>query len=136
MNESPSIVVTDADLERLENLIASRKRGGEAAALAAELERATVVDADEIGRGVVTMNSVVEFEDEETGERQEVTLVYPHQADVERRRISVLAPVGAALLGLSRGQSITWPVPSGRPRRFRLVDVVFQPESDSSNTAT
>ncbi len=132
MSESPSIVITATDLERLENLIASRRRTGETAALAAELERATVVDDREIGRGIVTMNSVVCFEDENTGERQMITLVYPHQADVERRQISVLAPVGAALLGLSKGQAITWPVPSGRPRRFRLLDVLSQPETESA----
>lgn len=130
--QNPAIVVTAFDFERLEKLIASRRKSDETAALAAELERATIVDANELRPGIATMNSVVCFDDEETGERHEITLVYPHQADVERGRISVLAPVGAALLGLSAGQTISWPVPSGRPRRFRVVEVL-PPPADTAN---
>lgn len=78
---------------------------------------------------VVTMNSRVVFKDEETSESREVSLVYPKDSDPQQGRISVFAPVGAALLGLSVGQTIDWPLPQGRLKRYRVVEVVYQPEA-------
>jgi regulator of nucleoside diphosphate kinase len=75
------------------------------------------------------MNSVVRFADEESGKESEVTLVFPGSADVEKQRISVLAPIGSALLGLSVGDSIDWPLPDARTRRLRVVAVTYQPEA-------
>jgi regulator of nucleoside diphosphate kinase len=75
------------------------------------------------------MNSRVQFEDLDTGERLEMTVVYPGSADVERGRISVLAPVGSALLGLAVGESIRWPLPGGKSRHLRVVGVTYQPEA-------
>jgi regulator of nucleoside diphosphate kinase len=69
------------------------------------------------------------FRDEETGESREVSLVYPMDSDPEQGRISVLSPVGSALLGLSVGQTIDWPLPRGRLKRIRVVEVVYQPEA-------
>ena len=94
-----------------------------------ELSRARWVDAEAIAPDVVTMNSRVVCEDESSGERHELELVYPHEADVDRRRVSVLAPVGAALLGLAVGSSIEWPLPGGRTTRVRVLAVPFQPEA-------
>ena len=74
------------------------------------------------------MNSRVVFEDETSGERREVTLVYPGRADIGAGMISVLTPVGTALLGLRVGQSIDWEV-GGHPQRYRIVDVPYQPEA-------
>ena len=125
------IQVTKADHERLQRLIEawSDNRDADATeALAEELDRAEVVPAERIAGNVATMNSRVVFEDQRTAERREVWLVYPHQSDVERGRISVLAPIGSALLGLAVGQAIDWPLPGGQVKRLRIVEVVYQPE--------
>lgn len=97
--------------------------------LAAELEHAYVVSWQLIPHDVVTMNSRVEFEDQATGERRVVTIAHPDDADVGRGRVSVLAPVGTALLGLAAGQSIDWLFPDGTTRRLSVIKVLFQPES-------
>jgi regulator of nucleoside diphosphate kinase len=76
------------------------------------------------------MNSVVSFEDLETGQRSEVTLVYPSASSGTEGRVSIFAPIGSALLGLSVGDSIEWPVPGGRSRRLRVTAVRYQPEAE------
>lgn len=125
------IQVTEADYERLQRLIDAWSDNRDSAAteaLADELERAEVLPAERIGGNVVTMNSRVVFEDQRTGDKREVCLVYPHESDVERGRISVLAPIGSALLGLAVGQTINWPLPGGQGKRLRIVEVTYQPE--------
>jgi regulator of nucleoside diphosphate kinase len=76
------------------------------------------------------MNSLVSFEDLETGERSQVTLVYPSATSGTEGRVSILAPIGSALLGLSVGDAIEWPVPGGRSRRLRVTAVHYQPEAE------
>src|SRR5262249_46676042 len=97
--------------------------------LETELLRANVVPRDKVPQDLVTMNSRVVFENMTTGEQREVTLVYPGMADIDAGRISVLVPVGTALLGLRVGQSIEWDLPSGEKQRYRIVDVPYQPEA-------
>ncbi len=121
-NERP-IVVTDRDLALLRLL-------RDHAPLSSELERADIVRAHDVPSDVVTMNSRVVFEDATTGKTSEVTIVFPQDADLEQRRVSVLAPVGTALLGLAEGDSIVWPFPDGS-RCLRVVAVTFQPEAAS-----
>lgn len=131
-DEESHIAVTAADHERLRQLIEAHRetRDRDAAeALAEELDRAEIVPAERIADTVVTMNSRVVFRDEETGGSREISLVYPRDSDPERGRISVLAPVGTALLGLSVGQTIDWPLPRGRLKRYRVVSVLYQPEA-------
>ena len=127
MSNDRSIVVTNRDLALLRLL---RDR----AHLESELERADIVDPREVPPDVVTMNSRVVFEDATTGNRTEVTIVFPQDADLERGRISVLAPVGTALLGLAEGDSIVWPFPDGSSRCLRVVQVTFQPEADATHS--
>ena len=91
-----------------------------------ELVRAVVVPRDEIPADIVTMNSRVVFEDETTGERREITLVYPKQADIASGKVSVLVPVGTALLGVRIGQSIDWELPNGAKHRYKVVAIPFQ----------
>lgn len=98
------------------------------AALAGELRRARVVPRAEIPRDVVTMNSTVRLRDLETDEDETYTLVYPDEADIEANKISVLAPVGTALLGYRAGDHVEWPVPAG-VARLRVEEVLFQPAS-------
>ena len=99
--------------------------------LANELERAIVVPAERIPRDVVTMNSRLIYADESAGTAREVVLVFPSEADPWSGRVSVLAPVGCALLGLRVGQSIDWNLPNGRRHRLRVERILYQPQSDS-----
>jgi len=92
-------------------------------ALLGELARAEVRDDADMPAGVVGMHSRVECVDEHSGERHELTLVFPQEADVDAGKVSVLAPVGSALLGLSVGQSIDWNTPGGRSLRLRVTAV-------------
>lgn len=120
------IVVRQDDAARLERLLATSGRLRDDAAITAlqdELDRAEIVDAASMPTGVVAMGTRVRFIDEDSRDEQEVVLVYPLDADPVRGRISVLAPVGSALLGLRVGQSIEWPMPNGRNRRLRVTGV-------------
>jgi regulator of nucleoside diphosphate kinase len=127
----PSIVVSTRDMARLEALLDSPalSRHPAAVALAQELERAQVLPPEEIPEGIVTMHSRVDCEDELHDEKHSLTLVYPHEADFDKGRVSVLAPVGSALLGLSVGQTIDWTAPGGRKLRLRVTAVHYQPEA-------
>ena len=126
------IQVTVKDMERLRVVVDRHADGAESSAsemLEAELDRAHVLTQDELPPDVVSMRSSVVYEDVDTGERREAILVYPEEADLQHSLISVLAPIGMALLGLSVGQSISWPVPGGRTRTIRVLSVDYQPEA-------
>jgi len=127
----PSIIVSVRDIARLEALLDSPalSRHPAAIALAQELERAQVLPPEEIPEGIVTMHSRVDCVDELNNETHSLTLVYPHEADFDKGRVSVLAPVGSALLGLSVGQTIDWAAPGGRQLRLRVTAVHYQPEA-------
>lgn len=130
MAEQPSIYLTQEDQDRLFQLLEAHP-GGRFEKLEGELLRAAIVPQDEMPKDVVTMNSRVVFENETTGERREITLVYPGEADIDAGKISVMVPVGTALLGLRVGQSIDWELPNGTKQRYRVVAVPFQPETAS-----
>ena len=127
----PSLIISSRDLARLEALLDSPvlSRHPAAIALMDELNRAEVLPPERVPADVVTMHSRVECEDIATGEDHVLTLVYPNEADVEKGRDSVLAPVGSALLGLSVGQSIEWEAPGGRTLKLRVRSVRYQPEA-------
>lgn len=97
-------------------------------ALQDELDRAEIVDPRQMPPTVVTMNSTVRFNNETTGEEFCMTLVYPKDVQGKPDRISILAPVGSALLGLSIGDVIEWPLPGGGIIRVRIIDIIYQPE--------
>lgn len=131
MSENQKIVVTERDFDALEHLLDSpdiRNLPG-VEALWQELHRANIVPADKIPADVVTMNSTVRFEDETAGTAHQLTLVYPRDVDGSGNKVSITAPVGSALIGLSVGQSIEWQVPGGRKIRLKVLAVVHQPES-------
>jgi regulator of nucleoside diphosphate kinase len=131
MESRPPLIVSSLDLERLERLLESEpyRRLPGVDALREELGRATIVEPNEIPPGVVTMNSTARFIDDVTGERYELTLVYPEAAG-GADRVSIMAPAGSALLGLSVGHSISWQVPGGRRLQLRVLEVVSQPEAE------
>ncbi len=117
----PPIVISAADHERLAAIAepAARRDLEAAEALLAELDRADVVADDAVPADVVRMGSTVTFR-ADGGAAQTVTLVYPQEADIDAMRISVLTPVGAALVGMKRGETINWTDPLGRPRSLQV----------------
>jgi regulator of nucleoside diphosphate kinase len=128
MADLPQIYLTHGDMDRLLELVEAYP-GKRFEKLESELLRANVVPREKIPEDVVTMNSRVVFENEGTGERREVTLVYPGSADIDAGKISILVPIGTALLGLRVGQSIDWELPGGQKQRYRIVGVPYQPEA-------
>lgn len=129
--DAPPISITEQDQERLEGLLKSKevKKLPGLDALREELDRANVVAADTIAADVVTMNSTVRFIDEDSSMESELTLVYPHSAG-RAGAVSILAPVGSALLGLSVGQSIAWQTPGGKTLQLKVIAVTGQPEAE------
>ncbi|MBW8375845.1 nucleoside diphosphate kinase regulator [Stenotrophomonas maltophilia] len=127
----PSIIVSSHDMDRLDAMLESPTVSQTPAgiALAEELNRATVVAPDQVPEGTVMMHSRVECEDELQNEKHVLTLVYPREADVEQGKVSILAPVGTALLGLSIGQTMDWVAPGGRKLRLRVTAVHHQPHA-------
>src|SRR5687768_7182196 len=121
------IIITDADLERLLPVL-DHHDGVLSESLESELHRAVIVAQRDVPPDIVTMNSEVVYEDAATGARRAIRVVYPKDADAAAGRISILAPVGAALLGLRVGQEITWRVANGI-KRIRVVEIRYQPES-------
>jgi len=130
VNTTPKVIISSIDADRLERLLAALPSDAFAgkAELEAELDRADVVDPHDIPPTVVTMNSTVKFKVESSNEEFCMTLVYPKDVDASGGTISVLAPVGSALLGLSQGDEIEWPRPGGGTLRVRIEEVIYQPE--------
>lgn len=126
MREQP-IIVSQYDRDQLVTLIQSARLDSRVSvenlnALARELARATAVPEGEVPADVVSMNSSVTFVDLATGEEENYTLVYPRDADLMQDKISVLAPIGTALLGYRVGDEIEWQVPAGT-RRLKITRV-------------
>jgi regulator of nucleoside diphosphate kinase len=130
MTAKPKIVLSSLDADRLSRLLDSLP--GQAFPgrdeLEAELARAEIVPPTEVPPNVVTMNSTVKFSIESSSREFFLTLVYPKDVDPKGGTISILAPVGSALLGLSKGDEIEWPNPGGRMLRVRIEDILYQPE--------
>ena len=130
---SRRILVTEDDMDRLKDLVRASRRSARRdqnhlAELDQELDRAEVVAAADVPADVVTMHSVVRVRDLDTGARVDYRLVFPADADIERQRISVLAPIGTALIGYRAGDRIEWITPGGT-RRLEVEAVLYQPET-------
>lgn len=131
-----AIIVTAEDHRQLEALVNSEvtrlvSGNDRVDELRAELSRAVIVPKEEVPADVVTMNSTFLLRDLDTDEVDTYTLVYPDRADIANQRLSVLAPIGTAILGYRVGDEVSWQVPAGR-RRLRVDQVLFQPERDHS----
>lgn len=120
----PSIAMTRSDHDALVRLAGSisGKNPTVADELFAELDRARVVEEPELRWDVVRMGSTLRFTTD-AGEARTVTLVFPGQADIAEGKISVLTPIGVALIGLSAGQSIDWAARDGRIHRLTVESV-------------
>lgn len=130
-----TIHITEYDLTRLRELIRAAGhtdyRGSEYLdQLTNELNRAKIVATEEVPPDVVTMNSKVRLEDVDTGEEMVFTLVFPEEADIPQDKISVLAPIGTAMLGYRVGDTFEWQVPAGL-RRIKVKEILYQPKSSS-----
>ena len=131
--KTASIYITEPDYQRLSGLIdRTRERSNSDREylnkLEAELDRAEIVDSKDIPADVITMRSRVRLKDLVSGETNTYSLVFPTEADFAEGKISVLAPIGTAILGYKRGDTIEWPVPSGL-RRLKVEEILYQPES-------
>ena len=128
-----AIHITKSDYERLSALIEkTRERDPmdreNLKKLEAELDRAEIVDAKDISKKVITMRSRVRLKDLVSGEANTYSLVFPSEADFSQGKISVLAPIGTAILGYKSGDTIEWPVPSG-VRKLKIDKILYQPEA-------
>ena len=131
------IVMNAVDHVELSSAIGAMERLSERGrtemiALRGELERAEIVAPHEVPPGLITMNSRAELLDLDTNEHMEFTLVFPDEADIEEGKISVLAPLGTAMLGYGVGDEFEWTVPYGS-RRLKVIKVHFQPEASAKN---
>ncbi len=128
--QRPPITISSRDVTRLERMLdtVSDNHSVVKDDLQSELDRANVVEPEEIPPDVVTMNSTVTFKVESSGKEFSLTLVYPHDAGDNANKISILAPVGSALLGLREGDEISWPKPSGGLLVVHILKVTYQPE--------
>jgi regulator of nucleoside diphosphate kinase len=122
---SPRITLSLDDYERLSALVATAMMSAPELAeiLAGELARAHVLAAGRFPQDVVSMNCDVTFRDDRTGRMQSMRLVYPRESDVANCKLSVLTPVGAALIGVRVGESITWETPAGELRQLTVLSV-------------
>ena len=134
MTMESTIYITEVDLARLRKLIEAARDGGVdwntpyMNKLEDELDRANIVDPKEIAMDAITMRSKVRLKDLESRKEMIYSLVFPNEADVDEGRISVLAPVGTAMIGYRVGDIIEWEVPSGL-RRLKVEEVLYQPEA-------
>jgi regulator of nucleoside diphosphate kinase len=131
--EKRTIYITEYDAERLKSLIGEAKRlvprGNEYLdSLEAELDRGQTVAPTEVPPDVITMNSKVCLVDLDTNEEMVFMLVFPQDADIDQSKISILAPIGTAMLGYRVGDVFTWQVPNGA-RRLEVKQIVYQPEA-------
>jgi regulator of nucleoside diphosphate kinase len=132
MNQ-PSIYITTKDAEKLRKLMReayhSDYRGSDyLKKLAGEIEKASVVQPDQMPSNVITLNSTARLVDQETTEEMVYTLVFPEDADPSQGKISILAPIGTAMLGYKTGDTFEWDTPGGK-RIIRVQEILYQPEA-------
>ncbi|WP_076420258.1 nucleoside diphosphate kinase regulator [Colwellia sp. UCD-KL20] len=128
--QKPNITISSIDAERLDRLIDTldEKSYPNLDDLIVELSRANIVLSEQVPANVVTMNSTIVFTVASTEKEFSLTLVYPKDLANKGNNISILAPVGSALLGLSEGDEISWPKPGGGDLLVKVTKVTYQPE--------
>lgn len=122
------IYVTEKDFMRIKNLLESME-SEEYEDLEIELDRAGVLSDTEVPVDLITMNSTVRYLNVQENKEVTMTLVYPKEANSSEGKISILAPLGSALIGLKVDQEINWMFPDGKTRTLRILEVIYQPES-------
>ncbi|MBC1188715.1 MULTISPECIES: nucleoside diphosphate kinase regulator [Kluyvera] len=127
----PAIIINEFDAERIDRLLEQPAYANSpvANALNDELDRAQMCAPEDMPHDVVSMNSQVRFRDLTTGEERVRTLVFPAQMTDSSSQLSVMAPVGAALLGLRAGSAIHWELPGGTSTHLEVLELLYQPEA-------
>ena len=133
LSNTNSIQVTTFDMNRLFAMIEQLRRSGfremnNLEKLEEELARCDEVAPSEVDADVVTMHSRVRLQDESSGQELECNLVFPEEADASANKISIVAPLGTAILGYRVGDTVIWPMPHGE-RRYKIVEIAYQPEA-------
>lgn len=130
MNEK-RIIVSSRDYTKLRSLISVHggSSGKDYSGLDAELQNAIIMEPEVIPPDVITMNSRVRFKDIEESEDYVFSLVYPEDSDTSKGKLSILAPIGIALLGYRVGEEVRWKVPAG-VKTFRVEEILYQPEAN------
>lgn len=127
----PNIILSEQDLHRLETMLEHQTALTPTMRhLEDELARAEVVAPKDVPTNIVSMNAKVLITLAPSTEATEVTLVYPHEFKGEKGQVNVIAPIGAAILGLAEGQVIEWPQPDGQPMKVKIEKVLYQPERE------
>lgn len=131
--ENKPIYLTEFDRERLQKLIVEAqstdyRKSEYLEKLRTEIARATIVSSQDIPGDVITMNSIVRLKDTDTKEEETYTLVFPEDSDLQQGKLSILAPIGTAMLGYKVGDIFEWKVPAG-VRSLQIVEIIYQPES-------
>lgn len=127
MNEV-AILITEKDLLRIQHILSFQK-SSDFENLEIELERAKVISDDDVPADLVTMNSKVKFLNVQDNKEMVITIVYPSDANFAEGKISVLASMGSALIGLRVGQEINWMFPNGKTKTLKILEVLYQPEA-------
>ncbi len=123
------ILITEKDLLRLRNVL-SFQNSEEFENLEIELERAKIITDFDVPPDLVTMNTRFKFMNIQDNKEMVITIVYPHEANFVDGKISVLASLGSALIGLRVGQEINWMFPDGKTRTLKILEVLYQPEAN------
>lgn len=127
---SHSITLSELDYSRLTALVNANISAQAAESLEEELERASVLPLKKMPKDTVRMFSTVHYKNLDSGAIAKVTIVYPGEADVAAAKVSVLAPIGAALIGLKINQTIDWGLPNGKTARLQVIEVIHQEEGE------
>ena len=133
MASKPNIIISEQDLHRLETMLEHQTvLTPTMKHLEDELARAEVVEPQNVPTDVVTMNAKVLITIAPATESTEITLVYPHDFKGEKGQVNIIAPIGAAILGLSEGQDIEWPQPDAHIMKVKIEKVLYQPEREGN----
>ena len=128
MASKPNIIISEQDLHRLETMLEHQTvLTPTMKHLEDELARAEVVEPQNVPTDVVSMNAKVLITIAPATESTEITLVYPHDFKGEKGQVNIIAPIGAAILGLSEGQDIEWPQHDGHMMKVKIEKVLYQP---------
>jgi regulator of nucleoside diphosphate kinase len=124
---SDVILITEKDLLRIKNILSFQK-SEDFENLELELDRAKIISDNQVPPDLVTMNSKVKFLNVQDNKEMIITIVYPSEANFSEGKISVLASLGSALIGLCEGQEINWMFPDGKTKTLRISEILYQPE--------
>lgn len=123
------ILITEKDLLRIKHIL-SFQRSEDFENLELELDRAKIISDDTVPPDLVTMNSKVRFLNVQDNKEMVISIVYPSEANFAEGKVSVLASLGSALIGLRVGQEINWMFPDGKTKTLKILDIIYQPEAN------